>query len=80
MMLDDLERLERVHHHRELPPEPTVLPRRRSSFTQATHDLLTHNPWASGLRTAVTDALRASIDAVANTLAEGRRRSLSFPH
>lgn len=49
MMVEDMERLVRVHHHVE-PPDPA---RRQERL---------HSPWVSGLRLALNDAIKAGLE------------------
>lgn len=70
LMIEDLERLERVHHHRE--PDAQFLQweaRQQESVT---------NPWVSGIRFAISGAVKAGIEAAKRT-AE-RRRSVASSH
>jgi len=57
-MLDDLERLERVHHHREFVPET-------QESDKAVVGEHPHSPVISGIVSAVTGAVKTTVDAVA---------------
>lgn len=48
MMLEDMERLERVHHHHQEFPDTRIPP---------PNDRL-HSPWVSGLRLALNEAVK----------------------
>ncbi|KAK4180219.1 hypothetical protein QBC36DRAFT_41603 [Triangularia setosa] len=54
MMLDDMERLERVHHHVSYP----------SDYQQAKqhHQQHTHSPFISGLRVAINSAFKSGME------------------
>ncbi len=68
MMLTDLERLERVHHHNdpvpELEPRPSTT-RRRDSISSVLQRHMHTSHWMSELRTAFSGAVRVGIDALA---------------
>jgi len=68
MMMEDLETLERVHHHQE--SRPTQQHRKLSSAED-------HSPWISGLRMAFHGVARTSIDVVRTKAASVKRR-MSF--
>lgn len=60
MMLEDMERLERVHYHHK---HPDIRP---TSQQQPSH-----NPWVSGLRVMVNDAVRSGLEKL-HTFHSGR--------
>lgn len=65
MMMDDLERLERVHHHQE-PAANSPLSAEWETARQhqiRRRDSSTTSPWISGIRVAITGAVKAGIDA-----------------
>ncbi|KAK3984574.1 hypothetical protein QBC44DRAFT_11599 [Cladorrhinum sp. PSN332] len=55
MMIDDLERLERVHHHTSHPSEHELLTRQMNQQPL-------HNPFVSGLRLALNNALKSGME------------------
>ncbi|KAK4238045.1 hypothetical protein C8A03DRAFT_33945 [Achaetomium macrosporum] len=64
MMLEDMERLTRVHHHYpSLPntrdPSPT---RQQPHQQQPQQPQQPHSPWVSGLRVALDNALNAGLE------------------
>ncbi|KAK3358172.1 hypothetical protein B0T25DRAFT_541069 [Lasiosphaeria hispida] len=76
MMLDDLERLERVHHHPEFLPGPSWQQRNTAKDTATITNMQKHTsgPWLSGLRVAVTGTVKASVDLLMGSIVEGRSR------
>ncbi|KAK0639818.1 hypothetical protein B0T16DRAFT_423775 [Cercophora newfieldiana] len=72
-MLDDLERLERVHHHIEPPPtKPFTL---KSFATEHTH-----SPLISGFVSTLSGAVKTKLEAVAAKVAERRRSSVGYDY
>ncbi|KAK3302781.1 uncharacterized protein B0T15DRAFT_315031 [Chaetomium strumarium] len=76
MMLEDMERLTRVHHHYpSLPntrdPSPARQPHHQQQQPQP------HSPWVSGLRLALDNALNAGLERLRSARAgqDGRRGS-----
>jgi len=65
-MLDDLERLERVHHHAEFPP---IYRYNARTFG----DEHTHNPLLSGVVSALSGAVKTTIEALAAKVSERRK-------
>jgi hypothetical protein len=53
MMLADMERLERIHHHLPVPDTPR---------TQRPQQERLHSPWISGLRVAMDGVVRAGLE------------------
>ncbi|KAK1756467.1 hypothetical protein QBC47DRAFT_401369 [Echria macrotheca] len=79
LMIQDLDRLERVHHHIEPPPPPEDIPHshphtttRRRRLSAVLSERTIHSPWVSGIRTALGDAVRAGIEAVAQRVISSR--------
>ncbi|KAK4451040.1 hypothetical protein QBC34DRAFT_323422 [Podospora aff. communis PSN243] len=71
-MLDDLERLERVHHHSEFPP----FYRYNTRTVESEH---THSPLLSGIVSALSGAVKTTIEAVTAKVSE-RRKSVASEH
>ena len=66
-MLDDLERLERVHHHVEFVETG------RQAERDIDHDA-PHSPLLSGLVSAVGGAVKMTFETLAHKVSEGGRR------
>ncbi|KAK4163909.1 hypothetical protein QBC43DRAFT_55016 [Cladorrhinum sp. PSN259] len=56
MMLNDLERLERVHHHTSHPSEHSEL------LTRNLNQQSSQNPFISGIRVALNNALKSGLE------------------
>jgi len=65
-MLDDLERLERVHHHVEF------VETRRQAERDIDH--APHSPLLSGLMSVVGGAVKTTFEALAHKVTEGGRK------
>ncbi|KAK4214271.1 hypothetical protein QBC37DRAFT_421544 [Rhypophila decipiens] len=79
MMMDDLERLERVHHHREPDAEFLAWEARQQGQSHHQHHLSRRDsltsPLLSGLRVAITGVVKAGIDAAKRRASVGSNHS-----